>query len=372
MHALIKDSGMPRARACKVLAVARATGYRHAQPAALRQGARNASHRRLSQAQRAAILTVLHSERFCDQTPAHTYHTLLGEGIFHASIRTMQRLLKEAGESRDRRPIRPAQTHAVPRLQATGPNQVWTWDITKLALRKRGAWLYLYVLIDLYSRYVVGWMIAPTENSALACRFVASCAANHPVAPHQLTVHQDRGSPMTAKNFIDLLAELKIDSSHSRPRVSNDNAFSEAHFKTLKTQPDYPGYFDHESDARRWCGDFIDWYNDEHQHSGLNGHIPADVFYGRAVAITAIKQAALDDAYRRHPERFVNGAPRAKAPPDVVSINPLPASVINLPFAMRNNEIQKVPAQAETVPSALLLAQQSAAQRKPNEVPKLH
>ena len=249
---------------------------------------------------------------------------------------------------------------------------MWTWDITKLALRKRGAWLYLYVLIDLFSRYVVGWMIASTQNSALACRFVGSCAANHQIGPNPLTVHQDRGAPMTANHFINLLAQLKIDSSHSRPRVSNDNAFSEAHFKTLKTQPDYPAYFDDETHARTWCGDFIDWYNDRHQHSGLNGHIPANVFYGRAQAITAIKQAALDDAYHQYPERFVNGAPKAKAPPETVSINPLPASVVSLPIAMRNNEIQKCPSHIIGALAPSIIAQQTTAQLPPKEARKLH
>jgi putative transposase len=351
MHALIRDSGAPCSRACAALGLAPATAYRHRQPKSARHGVRNASHRRLSELQREEILSVLHSPRFCDQTPAHTYHTLLGEGTHLASIRTMHRLLKSAGEARERRPIRPAQTHAIPRLQATGPNQVWTWDITKLALRQRGRWLYLYVLIDLYSRYVIGWMIAETENSALACRFVGTCVANHQIAPNTLTVHQDRGAPMTANSFINLLAELKVDASHSRPRVSNDNAFSEAHFKTLKTQPDYPAYFNDITHARGWCADFFDWHNDHHQHSGLNGHIAADVFHGRAKTITAIKQAALDDAYRRHPERFVNGAPKAKAPPDIVSINPLPASLVTLPMPTRNAEIQsntKQPARPPT------------------------
>lgn len=336
--------GLPRSRACAALGAARATGYRRQSPVAARASVRQPSHRRLPAVQRAAILAALHSPRFCDQTPAHAYHTLLGEGTFLCSIRTMQRLLKDAGEARERRPVRPPQTHAVPRLVATAPNQVWTWDITKLPLIERGARLYLYVLIDLFSRYVVGWMIAGTENSALACRFVGTCAASHPMPAGSLTVHQDRGSPMTSRNFIDLLAELRIDSSHSRPRVSNDNAFSEAHFKTLKTQPDYPARFTGPTHARGWCGEFFDWYNDEHQHSGLNGHIPADVFYGRAVAITAIKQAALDDAYRRHPERFVNGAPRAKAPPERVSINPLPDSVVTLPSVLGRNEISNAPA----------------------------
>ncbi|TDR38364.1 putative transposase [Tahibacter aquaticus] len=372
MHALIRDGSVPRTRAYLALGLAPATAYRQQRPKPARHGVRNASHRRLSEAQRAAILSALHSPRFRDQTPAHTYHTLLGEGIFLASVRTMHRLLKGAGEARERRPIRPAQTHAVPRLQATAANQVWTWDITKLALRERGAWLYLYVLIDLYSRYVIGWMIAGTENSALACRFVGTCAANHQIPPNTLTVHQDRGAPMTANNFINLLAELKIDCSHSRPRVSNDNAFSEAHFKTLKTQPDYPARFNDSTHARSWCGDFFDWHNDEHQHSGLNGHIPADVFYGRAQAITAIKQTALDDAYCRHPERFVNGAPKAKAPPEVVSINPLPASIISLPTPMRNAEIQSDAEPPNRSQTLVRIAPQTRWSHAPNEVAKLH
>jgi putative transposase len=339
VHALIKASGLPRTRSCAALNVARATDYRRGRPTASRTAAHRTSHRRLAEEQRTSVLEVLHSPRFCDQTSAHVYHTLLGEGTFLCSIRTMQRLLKDVGETRERRPIRPPQTHAVPRLEAVAPNQVWTWDITKLAMVERGAWLYLYVLIDLFSRYVVGWMVASTENSALACRFVGTCAATHPMPPGSLTVHQDRGAPMTSQNFIALLAELHIDASHSRPRVSNDNPFSEAHFKTLKTQPDYPKRFADADHARSWCGEFFDWYNDEHQHSSLNGHIPADVFYGRAQAITANKQAALDDAFQRHPERFVNGAPRAKAPPNKVSINPLPVSVVSLPTALGTNEI---------------------------------
>jgi len=271
-----------------MLREARSTGYRHQRPLASRLGVRNASHRRFPERQRAVILDVLHSPRFCDQTPTQTRHTLLGKGTFLCSLRTMQRLLKDAGEARERRPTRSMQAHAVPRLEASPPNQVWTWDITLLSLAERGARLYLCVLIDLFSPYVVGWMIAATESSALACRFVGSCAATHPSTAGSLAVHQDRGSPMTSRNFIDLLAEFKIDASHSRPRVSNDNACSEAQFKTLKTQPDYPRRFTDTNHARSWCGDFFDWYNDQHQHRGLNDHIPADVFYSRAATVTAI------------------------------------------------------------------------------------
>lgn len=358
MHALIRESRLPRTRACAALGLVRATGYRHDRPKAVRCSVRNASHRRLSAAQQEQILAALHGDRFCDQTPMHVYHTLLGEGVYLGSIRTMQRVLKDAQEVRERRPIRLPQSHAIPRLQATAPNQVWTWDISKLALQERGTWAYLYVLIDLYSRYIVGWMIADTENSALACRFVGTCAAEHQIAPGSLIVHQDRGAPMTARNFLALLAELKIDASHSRPRVSNDNPFSESQFKTIKTQPDYPAFFRDAAHARIWCAEYFAWYNDEHQHSGLNGHIPADVFCGRADIVTATKQAALDAAYREHPERFVNGAPIAKAPPAMVFINPLPTSVVTLPKAESSNEVLA----SEPAPKQMLATIQQASQ----------
>ncbi len=205
MTALVIASPLPRSRSCAALGVSRGSAYRSMKASGPRHGPRQASHRRLSEAQRDAILDELHGERFREQTPAHTYHALLGEGRYLGSIRTFQRILKALGESRDRRPIRAAQRHAVPRLAATAPNQVWTWDITKLAQQQRGKWLYLFILIDLFSRYVVGWMVAETENSALSCRFVGSCVAHQQIAPNSLTVHQDRGSPMTAHSFIGLL-----------------------------------------------------------------------------------------------------------------------------------------------------------------------
>lgn len=283
--------------------------------------------------QRATILDVLHSPRFYDQTAAHVYHALLSEGQYFGSIRTFQRLLKDHGEARERRAIRPPQLHAVPRLEARAPNQVWTWDITKLATHERGKWLYLYVLLDLYSRYVVGWMMAETESGALAQRFVGNCIAHQQIPSDTLILHQDRGAPMTSNDYLKMLEDLDVKASHSRPRVSNDNPFSEANFKTLKYQPDYPGRFADLTHARQWCGEFIDWYNDEHHHSGLNGHTPADVFMHRTTAVTLIKQSALDHAYAMHPERFVKGRPKAKAPPESVAINPLPIEVITLPRA---------------------------------------
>lgn len=331
MNALVQQTELPRTRSCTALSLSRATFYRLKRPRGNMHGPRQLSVRALSQAQREAILTLLHSPRFRDQTAAHSYHALLGEGQYFGSIRTFQRVLKANGEARERRAIRPAQAHAVPRLEARAPNQVWTWDITKLATLERGNWLYLFVLIDLYSRYVVGFMLAETESSALAQRFVGSCIAHQQIPADTLTVHQDRGAPMTAIGYLTMLSELDIEVSHSRPRVSNDNPFSEAQFKTLKYQPDYPGRFTDLTHARQWCGEFIDWYNDEHHHSGLNGHIPADVFMHRADAVTATKQSALDQAYAAHPERFVKGRPKAKAPPKSVSINPMPAAVVTLP-----------------------------------------
>jgi putative transposase len=339
---MIEASDLPLTRACDALGCSPATMYRQRRPKVLHCLVRNASKRRLPESLRASILEALHSERFCDQTPLHVYHTLLGEGIYLASPRSMQRILKAAGEQRERRAIRPPQSHAVPRLTAAQPNQVWSWDITKLPLKVRGRWLYLYVLIDLYSRYIVGWMIAETENAALAQRFVGTAAQHHQITEHSLTLHQDRGAPMTAGSFISLLTELKIDVSHSRPRVSNDNPYSEAHFKTMKTQPCYPKFFDDLNHARAWCGEFFDWYNDEHHHSGLNGHIPADVFYGRADSVTRTKQHALDRAFDAHPERFVSGPPRAKAPPKTASINPMPISIVSLPSQLANNEIRPI------------------------------
>lgn len=331
MKELICKTKLPVHRACAALGVHPGTAYRWRKPAGKRCTVRAASHRRLPEPVREAIREQLYSPRFCDQTPMHIYHALLSEGIHFASIRSFQRILKADNLARDRRFVRAAQSHVVPRLNATAPNQVWCWDITKLPLEIRGGWLYLYVLIDLYSRYIVGWMMAHTENSALAQRFVGSAIAHHEIAECTLTVHQDRGAPMTATSFISLLTELKVDVSHSRPRVSNDNPFSEAHFKTLKTQPCYPKHFVDINHARNWCAEFFDWYNDEHHHSGLHGHIPADVFSGRSVAVNQRKQGALDRAYAANPQRFVNGPPKAKAPPQSVSINPLPTSVVSLP-----------------------------------------
>ena len=311
-------------RACSALALTRATAYRRLRPAPPRVShPRRPSHRRLSHSERVEVLEVLDSERFIDQPPREVYTTLLEEGLFLCSIRTMYRVLRERGALRDRRDHQERRKHAVPRLVATAPNQVWTWDISKLATFTSGVFLNLYVILDLFSRYVVAWMVAERENSALAQQLFAEAIARYGIEPGELIVHQDRGAPMTAHGFAELLAALGVDRSYSRPRVSNDNPHQESHFHTLKYQPDYPGRFRDVHHARRWCHDFVAWYNDDHHHEGLNLFTPADVFFGRVEVVAARRQEALRSAFEAHPERFVRGLPRVRRPPHSVVINPV-------------------------------------------------
>jgi transposase InsO family protein len=284
---------------------------------------RRPNHRRLSQAERAEVLEVLDSERFIDQPPREVYASLLEEGRFLCSIRTMYRLLGERGSLCERRDHRQRVQHAVPRLVATGPNQVWTWDISKLATFTSGVFLNLYVILDLFSRYVVAWMIAERENSALAKQLFAEAISRYGIEPGTLLVHQDRGAPMTANGFAELLSALGVDRSYSRPRVSNDNPHQESLFHTVKYQPDFPGRFHAVRPARHWFHDFFGWYNDEHHHDGLNLFTPADVFFGRVDVVAARRREALHAAFAQHPERFVRGLPIVKLPPDRVELNPL-------------------------------------------------
>jgi len=307
--------------ACAALALARATAYRHLRPMPQRVSRpRRPSHRRLSQAERVAVLQLLDSERFIDQPPREVYATLLEEERFLCSIRTMYRLLRERGELRDRRDHRERERHAVPRLVATTPNQVWTWDISKLATFVSGTFLNLYVILDLFSRYVVAWMVAERENSALAQQLFAEAICRYRIEPGKLVVHQDRGAPMTAHGFAELLSALSVDRSYSRPRVSNDNPHQESHFHTLKYQPDYPGRFRDARHARQWCAEFFRWYNDDHHHEGLNLFTPADVFAGRVELVAARREEALRRAFEAHPERFVRGLPRVRRPPACVAM----------------------------------------------------
>jgi putative transposase len=316
--------------ACAVLGVSRATLYRATAPSAppaVRE--RAPSPRRLSDDERQAIVDVMHTPEFVDQPPMEVYAKLLSRGVYLASIRTIYRVLAELGESKERRNQRLPHPHAKPSLTATAPNQVWTWDITKLATLERGVFLHAYVIIDLFSRYVVGWMVAAKECKHLAAQLFAEAVARHGVEPG-LTVHSDRGSAMKSDTLAQLLGTLGVSQSFSRPRVSDDNAFSEAQFKTLKYQPDYPGRFSGVMHARGWLEPFFAWHNDDHHHSGLALFTPAEVFFGRVAAVHRVRQDALDTQYALRPERFPNGPPRAALPPAEVHINPLEALAITV------------------------------------------
>lgn len=310
--------------ACGALGVSRASLYRRARPRPSSGKPRPPSHRRIPDDERRRIVDVLNSDEFVDQPPREVYAALLSRGVFLASIRTFYRVLHEQGQVRERREQKPRKPHAVPRVSATAPNQVWTWDITKLATTTKGRFLSLYVILDLFSRYVVGWMVAEAESQHLAKQLFEDTIERHGIGPGQVVVHADRGSTMRSDTLAQLFADLGVTRSFNRPRVSNDNPFSEAQFKTLKYQPDYPGRFSGLLDARGWLQDFFSWHNDQHHHVGLALYTPADVFHGRVDAVAERRQAALDAAYAAKPERFINGPPTARRPPENVAINPLP------------------------------------------------
>jgi putative transposase len=280
--------------------------------------------RALSADERQAVLDVLHSERFCDAAPAEAYATLLDEGTYLASERTMYRLLASAGEIGERRNQRVHPAYAKPELLATAPNQVWSWDITKLLGPAKWTYFYLYVLLDIFSRYVVGWLVAYQELASLAERLIAETAAKQGIPAGQLTLHADRGTSMTSKPVAFLLADLGITKTHSRPHVSNDNPYSEAQFKTLKYRPNFPARFDEIEQARAFCREFFPWYNAEHRHAGLGLLTPEMVHYGQATAVHAARRQILHAAYAAHPERFVRHAPEPPPLPTATWINPPP------------------------------------------------
>ncbi len=316
-------SSVGTSRACQALAVPRASYYRGKAPAAQEEpSSRQPPARSLSPPERQAVLDQLHSERFVDKAPAEAYAALLDEGVYLCSIRTMYRILAEADEVRERRNQVRRPNYKKPELLATGPNQVWSWDITKLLGPAKWTYFYLYVILDIFSRYVVGWMIASRENADLAKRLIRETVEKQGVAEDQLTVHSDRGPSMKSHGVAQLLADLGVTKSHSRPHVSNDNPFSESQFKTLKYRPDFPQRFGSQEDARSFCQDFFAWYNDEHYHSGIGLLTPASVHYGYAEEIWRQRQAALEAAYARTPERFVNKVPAPPVGPTSVWINP--------------------------------------------------
>lgn len=310
------------APACAALAVPRASFYRQRRPRAETLRARPRSPRALCPEERAAALTVLHSERFVDQAPAQIYATLLDEGTYLGSIRTLYRLLDEHAEVRERRDQLRHPAYKKPELLATSSNQVWSWDITKLLGPAKWTYFYLYVILDIFSRYVVGWMLAHRESGALAKRLIAETCDKQGIVPGQLTVHADRGSSMRAEPVAFLLADLGVTKTHSRPHVSNDNPFSEAQFKTLKYRPEFPDRFGSFEDAQAFCHVFFEHYNHQHRHSGIGLMTPASVHYGLGPQIVAQRQRVLTEAYTRHPERFVRRHPKPPRLPQAVWINP--------------------------------------------------
>jgi len=314
--------------ACAASGVPQATWYRRhrASPAPPRPAAvphrDRAQPRALAPAERQAILDMLHSERFADTAPAEAWATLLDEGTYLGSVSTYYRVLREAGESRERRAQAAHPAAVKPELAATGPNQVYSWDITKLHGPAKWTYYHLYVILDIYSRYAVGWMVATRESAVLAEKLIAATCAKQGIARGQLAIHADRGSSMTSKPVALLLADLGVTQSHSRPHVSNDNPYSEAQFKTLKYRPGFPRRFDSIEAARAHCQDFFPWYNDEHRHGGLGLHTAADVHYGRAADVRAARARVLTAAYHAHPERFVRKPPAPPSIPDSSWINP--------------------------------------------------
>lgn len=309
---------------CAALGVSRGTYYRHQRPMLLGPAApvRRRVPRALSAAEHAVVLGVLHEPQFVDLAPAQVYAQLLDAGTYHCSVRTLYRVLAAQREVRERRAQRRHPVYAAPELLATQPNQLWSWDITKLKGPVKWSWYYLYVLLDVFSRYVVGWLVADREATALAKVLIATSCERQGIARDQLTVHADRGAVMTSKPVALLFGDLGITQSHSRPSVANDNPYSEAHFKTLKYRPDFPDRFGSLEHARAHCTDLFPWYNTEHRHSALSYHTAHDVHYGLAAARQAHRADVLVAAYTARPERFVRGRPAPVPLPTAAWINP--------------------------------------------------
>jgi len=322
--ATVKEVG-PRlgvAPSCAALGVSTASYYRRCKPQPGALAPRPSPPRALPAAERTAVVEILHEPRFVDLAPAQVYARLLDEGRYVCSQRTMYRILEANQEVRERRDQLRHPSYAAPQLLATAPNQLWSWDITKLLGPAKWTYFYLYVILDVFSRYVVGWMVAHRESAALAEKLIRDTCTRQGIVPGQLTIHADRGSSMTSKPVALLLADLGVVKSHSRPYVSDDNPFSESQFKTMKYRPQFPDRFGSMVDSRCFCQAFFPWSNTEHRHSGIGLLTPYEVHYGLADQRIAERAQVLANAYAAHPERFVDGLPQPPARPTEVWINP--------------------------------------------------
>ena len=320
------SSQVGTAAACEALDVSRATVYRRRSPPAPQAGPaepRPPSHRALTLEERQAVLAVLNDPEFMDKTPAVIHAMLLDQDTYLCSVRTMYRILTEEGQVKERRDQLRHPVYKRPELVAKGPNQVWSWDITKLPGPEKGIYYSLYVMLDIYSRCVVAWDVAPSESGLIAKHFIQEALDKEGIRPgHPLTIHSDRGSPMRSKPVVFLLADLGLTKTHGRPRVSNDNPFSESQFKTMKYRPEFPERFGSVQDARAFLREFFRWYNEEHCHSGIAMLTPAQVHGGRAEQVLEHRHAVLVAAREAHPERFVRGVPAPRCLPPAVWINP--------------------------------------------------
>jgi len=312
-------------RACQVLGVPRSSVYRHRgaqqKPEQNLPKERPIPSRALEQQERTQVLDVLNSDRFADAAPRQVYAQLLDEGTYLCSWRSMYHILDTHEQVRERRDQLTHPTYKKPELLAQSPNELWSWDITKLRGPQKWTYFYLYVLMDIFSRFVVGWMVARQESAVLAKELIQQSCQNQEIDPDTLTIHSDRGGPMTARSLALLLSDLGVTKSHSRPHVPDDNPYSEAQFKTMKYRPDYPDRFGCPEDVRGWGRNFFSWYNFEHHHTGLGLMTPATVHYGQAPQVQAQRQRVLEAAFAAHPERFVRGRPTAPTLPEAVWIN---------------------------------------------------
>ena len=306
--------------ACDALNFNRSRYYRHQQPATIPLP-RPEPPLKLSSPERHAVHQQLVSDRFIDQAPASVYASLLDEGTYLCSERTMYRILDEQQEVRERRNQLRHPSYSKPELLATAPNQVWSWDITKLKGPVTWSYFYLYVILDIFSRYVVGWMVADREASTLAKKLIGQSCEKQNIGPDQLILHADRGPSMKSKLVANLLADLSITKTHSRPHVSDDNPYSEAHFKTLKYRPEFPKRFGSIQDSKQFCRTFFGWYNCEHKHSGVAMLTPETVHYGRSEAVLEKRQVALNNAFEINPKRFKGRMPVAASLPAAAWIN---------------------------------------------------